>query len=739
MATFVGGMQTRGPAGLTNANIDTMLANGSTLVRISQDFASMAPTSTGITNWANEAQVDYALSKGMIVVLVPTYNPSWIGAYHQIPQNSTQRGQWKALAAQLVAHYQSRAGTGADPLIAYEIWNEINHGPFNFTPSLATIRPFYKDTILAMRVIDADSFIITSGPASATSSTTAYENRWDQDAAAPGIVPTGTSASTGNGGGSISIATLLDGLFGPPGVSPDGTGIVPGTTNGTAWVSAYGIHAYTGVYDPLLVHFGQPIYHAFSDVPNHGTTAYNYWDDIIFAREGNADKVIWQTEAGFHGGSGASTGAPLTETDAANFMYTALTRWKGKQDEGKAGPYIYFELFDNKDYGDPSAGSEDYLGMYRRGFVTGKPQLTTWKSFTQPFVPPPPIDPTDPPLPGDVLFGGDTRTFGDLFGPTGADATFADYGAPLVVLPPPDEPPPDEDPTNPPPPPTTGFLWAASLNGVTITTNPAGPYVFEEESPDLFGWNSMRESDEPSPSDHGSISVNPDLLPALDKDIPFIVLADTEQECLADWKLLATAWAPSTHIQVMHLSTPDGAYELFGRPRRLGKPNLKNVGEGVITSVARYVATDPRWYSEPHTITGTVANTGSGLGLPHGFPHAFGIANAGGVTVTNDGNAPSRRIIAIVTAGVGGLVNPRLSLISTGEHLLFNLTLLQGQALWIDFQARTVKLDNTASRGGSLVRPESTFFSLPPGVSDVALGGTGAATVTVTHRSASIF
>lgn len=736
MATFVGGMQTRQPAGLTNNNITVMHQAGATLVRIAQDFSAMAPTSAGITNWSNEAQVDFALSLGMKVLLVPTYCPSWINAYHQIPQTLTQRNQWAALFAQLVAHYQGRAGTGADPQISYEIWNEINHGLFNFAPSLTTIRPFMRAVVLAGRAVDADADIGTSGPASATSHTGAWTNRWDQDAVYPAITPTGTNADTGNGGGSISIATLLDGFFGPPGVAPDGTGLDPGNTAGSAWVSWFGLHAYTGIYDPLLAHFGQPIYHAFSDVANHGTSPYNYWDDIIVARD--PGKLIWQTEAGFHGGSGPSTGAPLTEQQASDFMYVALARWWGAQGAGKAGPYIYFELFDNKDYGDPSATFEDYLGMYRRGALLPKPQMAVWKAFTLPSAPPPPVDPTDPPTGDDVTIGGDTRTIAELFG---LGTLLGDYGSPLTIVePPPTEEPPDEDPTDPPDPPTTGAMWAATLNGITINLDPKGPYVFEEASPDLFGWDSMRDSDDPDPSDHGSISTNPDRLPALDKDIPFVVLGTTEQECLANWKLLAAAWGPSNQIQMMDLSTPDGHYQLFGRPRRLGNPNLKQVADGIITSVARFVATDPRWYSEPRSILGKLASTAGGLALPHGFPHAFGTANAGGVTVTNEGNTATKRIIVIVTAGPGGLSRCRLELVTTGEALELNLNVAAGDQLWFDFMAETVKLNNQASRGGSLVRPTGdTFWRIPPGTHPVRLGGTGAGSFSLTLRDASIF
>lgn len=301
----------------------------------------------------------------------------------------------------------------------------------------------------------------------------------------------------------------------------------------------------------------------------------------------------------------------------------------------------------------------------------------------------------------------------------------------------PPPPPPPPDPVDPPPTPVTSGIWSVTVNGVTIGID---PYHFGEDGPDLFGWDSMRTADDPNPSDHGDLSANPDKLPALDKDIPIIVLGDTQAQVLQRWKALATAWAPSASLQMMDLSTPDGHYQLFGRPRRIGKPNMKYLVSGnAILSALRYVATDPRFYSESKTVVGTVAVSTGGLAMPMGFPHGFGAPNAGGVTVNNEGNTPTRRITVIITAGSGGLTNPRLELDGSGLYIAANMTILEGQALWLDFMAETVRLNNTASRGGSVERPGSSFFSVPPGVHQISLGGSGVATISVTYRSASLF
>ncbi len=97
---------------------------------------------------------------------------------------------------------------------------------------------------------------------------------------------------------------------------------------------------------------------------------------------------------------------------------------------------------------------------------------------------------------------------------------------------------------------------------------------------------------------------------------------------------------------------------------------------------------------------------------------------------------PTRRVLIILTAGAAGLTNPRLELFDSGQELVFDLALAPGQQLWIDFKAKTVKLNGTTSRSGSLRRPDSNWWAIPPGSHAVRFAGAGAATIEVRSRSA---
>ncbi len=386
---FHGGLQLRSPEGPpSQAELQLMKDLGCEWVRIPVDMAFCLQTDPADLTLAgidttgggamNSALVAFSL--GLKVMVTLTYSdPAWGTQYHEIPKTATQIAGWSRAAAKFVE-------VNGPIVSAWEIWNEINHGPFNYSPTMATIRPFMKAVVLAMRAEDPNVFIVTSGPASATSYTGQYVNRWDLDANAPALTPTGTTYNTGNGGGSISIATTLDGWFAVD-------GLVAGNTPGTAWVNAYGCHMYCGTFNPLLQHFGMPSYHAWNDVPNHGTTPYNYWDDIISVRD--PGKPLWMTEGGWHGGS-----ADLSEGTAANFAIIQLADWRTKQDEGRAGPFFCFELHDQAIYG-ASVDVEDYLGMYKLTAgptYTAKAQQGVWRAFTgatDPEEPPP--DPEDPP------------------------------------------------------------------------------------------------------------------------------------------------------------------------------------------------------------------------------------------------------------------------------------------------------------------------------------------------------
>lgn len=299
------------------------------------------------------------------------------------------------------------------------------------------------------------------------------------------------------------------------------------------------------------------------------------------------------------------------------------------------------------------------------------------------------------------------------------------------------------DGTNPPPPPpppddggSTGTnapvgQWAASLNGLDIGVD---PFILTK-APAIFGWDTMRTSDEPRPAGDGSISLNPDYHSPNLLDFEFFVNVYDELDALARQEQLATAWHKTRRDVWLGVSTPRRQYAVRGRPRRLSVDD-QFVEHGIVLCVARFEATDPAFYGLERTVVGHLGASVGGLTFPHTFPHTFGTANVGGVNLTNEGNTDSERLLITLSTEGSALVNPRLELVATGQALQFDLTLDPGHTLVIDMAAASVKLDGTASRSGSLRHPGSTWWALPPGTNTVRFGGTGTGRMTVQYRPA---
>lgn len=182
-------------------------------------------------------------------------------------------------------------------------------------------------------------------------------------------------------------------------------------------------------------------------------------------------------------------------------------------------------------------------------------------------------------------------------------------------------------------------------------------------------------------------------------------------------------------------------YVLRGRPGRLGDPDLTLLPNGAaLEAVGEFVATDPRVYDalERSDDTGLGAVAG-GLALPMGFPHGFGVAEGSSITATNDGNFPTPAVVRF-TAGVGGLINPRVEHLGTGQAVEVLITLPEGDYLELDLLERTATLNGSASRSNLVRRPGASWFKLAPGDNDLRFtAGGGAGTMLVTWRDAYTF
>lgn len=384
---FIGGSQVR-YMGTTNADLDRMKANGCKWVRLTVDLSIVGAAGNtgnpvaGIDNTiaGGAARFAYAKSIGLNVLAVITFAPTWLtggsGTTHKIPQTSGLQDNWCQIAAAFLA-----SSTGAS-IDAVEIWNEINHDPFNSNPTMATIRPFMKKAVLALRAARPSVKLGPSGMASAHSKASEAVAKWD--------------AGTSNLDNSISPATCMDGMYHPT------LGLVGGTTAGTAYVDFWVIHGYTGAGDPAYNTPENELYHCFRKMPGVGdftiwgganqaaSVGFTFRDDILVAH-GDGAKSIWQAEGGWFGG-----GPGLDEGAAANNMQIGLAWWRGWQNTGSppyAGVYFNFEEYDQAGHTIApdgtripiSSNTEDYLGLRRKeadGTYTDKPQASVWRAFT---------------------------------------------------------------------------------------------------------------------------------------------------------------------------------------------------------------------------------------------------------------------------------------------------------------------------------------------------------------------
>lgn len=263
----------------------------------------------------------------------------------------------------------------------------------------------------------------------------------------------------------------------------------------------------------------------------------------------------------------------------------------------------------------------------------------------------------------------------------------------------------------------------------SVTMGDGTSYPFDESAPEYFGWDDLRISDTPRPQAHGVFSDTPDYLGLKYLTFPF-VLPDTAATL---HEQVAVAWLPAESNVELTITTPTRVWLAYGKPRGLRAGTHRYLPQGIMRTIGRFEMTDPRLYEDTQ-IGGTtgLGETTGGLGFPHGFPHGFGSATPGVIAIDNTGNFPAPWT-AVVTAGVGGLANPMITL-DTGERIEIAISLTEGQTLEIDQLAHEVLLNGIASRSGNVSRPASTWFELPVGESQVSFGGSGEGTLDLLAR-----
>lgn len=170
----------------------------------------------------------------------------------------------------------------------------------------------------------------------------------------------------------------------------------------------------------------------------------------------------------------------------------------------------------------------------------------------------------------------------------------------------------------------------------------------------------------------------------------------------------------------------------------VGRSNRTGLTRGSI----QFEASDPRKYSLVESMeTASLPQPEPGLVFPLVFPLDFGTPGAtGNMSCTNSGDAPSHPVIAIT----GPCSTPSITNTTTGLVLEYDLSLSEGDTLYVDTNQGTVTLNGTQSNrlytATNRSVPEDAFV-LPPGSSALAFRSDDsppdpASTATVTWRSA---
>lgn len=176
---------------------------------------------------------------------------------------------------------------------------------------------------------------------------------------------------------------------------------------------------------------------------------------------------------------------------------------------------------------------------------------------------------------------------------------------------------------------------------------------------------------------------------------------------------LKADWAPRRTVIPFNFALPGvNQRTIFVKPLgvRYNSTTLRNQGCADVQFMCQ--AEDPRIYdSALQTVqlaAGLPITTGIGFNL--GFNFGFGATvSPDGTTVVNAGNRPTPAVITLY----GPVSNPVIYNDTYSHTLSFDIVVASGDFLVIDTGNRTVKLNGTASRRGSLINPD--WFYLESG------------------------
>lgn len=268
-----------------------------------------------------------------------------------------------------------------------------------------------------------------------------------------------------------------------------------------------------------------------------------------------------------------------------------------------------------------------------------------------------------------------------------------------------------------------------------LVMGPGTPYIIQ--SIDGFGTEDVRTTDVSRPYSHGEF-YGLDFLPGRTLTISAIIRGVSPTDVVANIDALLVVWQPisadTSTVNVLTYKFPGQTMRQFnGRPRRAPIDTSRIIGNNAPV-VLEYKAADPRQYGPANTVTVGVSTVTSGRAYPRTYPLTFGGGISNAILAVNAGNFPTRPSARIV----GPATNPSILNSNTGARVKFALTLAAGDFLDIDFDAKTIVLNGTASRYSTLTS-DSTWWQLAPGLTTVQFAAdtsSGATSLTFTWASA---
>lgn len=249
-----------------------------------------------------------------------------------------------------------------------------------------------------------------------------------------------------------------------------------------------------------------------------------------------------------------------------------------------------------------------------------------------------------------------------------------------------------------------------------------GDTGYEIVSSNLFDLPALRTSDVNRPQRDGQFAGN-DLMAGKSIVLQLEAWASDGTDMGARVAAIMEAFSPGTTHDLVTQIPSMGQIKLECRVRRRSLPlNIDQIAGLQRFSVELY-AVNPIWQSNTQkAVFIGLGSVSGGLSFPISFPISFGETNVGASSMTNSGTYDSFPLVVIV----GPITDPTLENRTVGKTLTFTGTLAVGEQLWVDFDSRTVLLDNSASRY-NWVDDSSQFWSLVPGTNEVWLGGTAGA------------